>query len=157
LAVGLCNLRTELLERARVPLVLRRETPESVLDRTATMAGKLMARARVDQRRLLGMAVGVPGPVDYAPGIPVSPPVMPGWDQFPVTSYLGKRFGCPVFLDNDVNVMALAERDRGAAQDVDDFMFVKIGTGIGCGLVVRGEIYRGAKGAAGDIGHIGLD
>ena len=157
LAVGLCNLRTELLERTRVPLLLRHETPESVLDRTSTMAGKLMTRARVDQRRLLGIAVGVPGPVDYARGIPVSPPVMPGWDHFPVTSHLAKRFGCPVFLDNDVNVMALAERDRGAAQDVDDFMFVKIGTGIGCGLVVRGEIYRGAKGAAGDIGHIGLD
>jgi len=89
--------------------------------------------------------------------VPVSPPVMPGWDHFPAASVLAERFRCPVFLDNDVNVMALGERDRGAAQDVPDFMFVKIGTGIGCGLVVRGEIYRGAKGAAGDIGHIGLD
>ena len=157
LALGLCNLRAEILERTRTPLLLRRETPESVLDRTTALAGELLSRARLDPRRLLGIAVGVPGPVDHARGIPVSPPVMPGWDHYPVTSYLAERFGCPVFLDNDVNVMALGERHRGAAQDVDDFMFVKIGTGIGCGLVVRGEIYRGAKGAAGDIGHIGLD
>jgi predicted NBD/HSP70 family sugar kinase len=136
---------------------LRCETPEAVLDRTAALAGELLARAQVEPRRLLGIAVGVPGPVDYARGIPVSPPVMPGWDHFPVASNLAERFGCPVFLDNDVNVMALGERDRGAARDVDDFMFVKISSGIGCGLVVRGEIYRGAKGAAGDIGHIGLD
>jgi glucokinase-like ROK family protein len=157
LAVGLCNLRAEILERVRIPLLLRRETPEAVLDRTSALAGELMGRARVDPRRLLGIAVGVPGPVDHARGVPVSPPVMPGWDHFPVASHLTGRFGCPVFLDNDVNMMALGERDRGAAQDVDDFMFVKIGTGIGCGLVVRGEIYRGARGAAGDIGHIGLD
>jgi glucokinase-like ROK family protein len=157
LALGLCDLRAALLERTRVPLLLRRETPEAVLDRMATMASALMAQARVEPRRLLGIAVGVPGPVDHARGVAVSPPVMPGWDHFPVSSYLAERFGCPVFVDNDVNVMALGERDRGAAQDAQDFMFVKIGTGIGCGLVVRGEIYRGSKGAAGDIGHIGLD
>lgn len=157
LALGLCDLRAALLERVRVPLVLRREAPEAVLDRISALVAELMARAKVEPRRLLGIAVGVPGPVDHARGIAVSPPVMPGWDHFPVTSYLAERFGCPVFLDNDVNVMALGERDRGAAQDAEDFMFVKIGTGIGCGLVVRGEIYRGSKGAAGDIGHIGLD
>lgn len=157
LALGLCDLRAALLQRTRAPLLLRRETPEAVLDRIASTAAELMARAEVEPRRLLGIAVGVPGPVDHARGVAVSPPVMPGWDHFPVSSYLAERFGCPVFVDNDVNVMALGERDRGAAQDAADFMFVKIGTGIGCGLVVRGEIYRGAKGAAGDIGHIALD
>jgi predicted NBD/HSP70 family sugar kinase len=70
---------------------------------------------------------------------------------------LAKRFRCPVFLDNDVNVMALGEREHGVAQGTDSFIFVKIGTGIGAGIVIRGEIHRGAKGAAGDIGHIGLD
>jgi predicted NBD/HSP70 family sugar kinase len=157
LAVGACDLRATVLGRVRVPLLLRRETPEGVLRRAAALAAEVLAGAGLDRSRLLGMAVGVPGPVDYAHGVPVSPPVMPGWDHFPVASVLAERFRCPVFLDNDVNVMALAERDRGAAQDVPDFMFVKIGTGIGCGLVVRGELYRGARGAAGDIGHIGLD
>jgi predicted NBD/HSP70 family sugar kinase len=157
LAVGACDLRATVLGRVRVPLLLRRETPEGVLRRAAALADEVLAGAGLDPGRLLGMAVGVPGPVDYAHGVPVSPPVMPGWDHFPVASVLAERFRCPVFLDNDVNVMALAERDRGAAQDVPDFMFVKIGTGIGCGLVVRGELYRGARGAAGDIGHIGLD
>jgi glucokinase-like ROK family protein len=157
LAVGLCDLEAVVLERARVPLELVRETPEAVLERVSATIHDLAGRAGLDRRGLFGIAVGVPGPVDYARRIPVSPPVMPGWDRFPVAAHLGERFGCPVFLDNDVNVMALGERDRGAAQDADDFMFVKIGTGIGCGIVIRGELYRGAKGAAGDIGHIGLD
>ena len=80
---------------------------------------------------------------------------MPGWDRFPVASFLHRKFTCPVFVDNDVNVMALAERDKGAAAQDRDFIFVKAGTGIGSGIVVDGRIYRGAKGAAGDIGHIG--
>jgi glucokinase-like ROK family protein len=157
LAVGLCDLEAVILDSVREPLDLRRQTPEAVLDRVSALVRELSARAGVEREGLFGMAVGVPGPVDYAQRIPVSPPVMPGWDRFPVAAHLGERFGCPVFLDNDVNVMALGERDRGAAQDADDFLFVKIGTGIGSGLVVRGELYRGAKGAAGDIGHIGLD
>jgi glucokinase-like ROK family protein len=157
LSVALCDLEAVVLERTHVPIELVRESPESILERTTTMIRELAGRAGVNPRRLFGIAVGVPGPVDHARGIPVSPPVMPGWDRFPVASFLGERFGCPVFVDNDVNVMALAERDRGAAQDADDFLFIKIGTGIGAGLVVRGEIYRGAKGAAGDIGHVGID
>jgi len=157
LAVGLCDLEAVILERRRVPLALSTEPPESVLERASALIDELAGRARVDRPDLFGMAVGVPGPVDYARRIPVCPPFMPGWDGFPLASRLAERFGCPVFLDNDANVMALGERDRGAAQQVDDFMFVKIGTGIGAGLVVRGEIYRGAKGAVGDVGHIGLD
>ena len=158
LAVGLCDLEAELLHRERVPLALVRETPEAVLERACRLiAGLLARRAGGRPGRLLGIGVGLPGPVDYARGVPVSPPVMPGWDRFPVVSRLGGRFGCPVFVDNDVNVMALGERNAGAAQEADDFLFVKVGTGIGAGLVARGRIYRGAKGAAGDIGHIGID
>ncbi len=157
LGVALCDLEAVVLERKRVPLELVRETPEAVLEMVSALVVELTGRAGVDGKDLFGVGVGVPGPVDFARGIPVCPPVMPGWDRFPVASRLRERFGCPVFLDNDVNVMALGERDRGAAENVDSFLFVKVGTGIGAGLVIHGEIYRGAKGAAGDIGHIGLD
>ncbi|HET9599301.1 MAG TPA: ROK family transcriptional regulator [Anaeromyxobacteraceae bacterium] len=157
LAAALCDLEAVVVSQRRVPLVLLRETPESVLERASALVEELTARAGVGARDLLGIGVGVPGPVDFARGVPVSPPVMPGWDRYPVAARLGERFGCPAFLDNDVNVMALGERDRGAAEGADSFLFVKIGTGIGAGLVVHGEIFRGAKGAAGDIGHVGLD
>ena len=106
---------------------------------------------------LHGAGVGVPGPVSFRDGVPVAPPIMPGWDQFPVRSVLSQHLGCPVVVDNDVNIMALGEMHAGLARSVDDLLFVKIGTGIGCGIVVDGQVYRGASGSAGDIGHIRVD
>jgi glucokinase-like ROK family protein len=84
----------------------------------------------------------------------VAPPIMPGWDGFPVREALSQELGCPVMVDNDVNLMAMGEMHAGVARSVGDFLCVKIGTGIGCGIVVGGEVYRGTTGSAGDIGHI---
>ena len=78
---------------------------------------------------------------------------MPGWDGYAVRARFAER-GVPVWVDNDVNVMALGELTAGCGRGVDDFVFVKIGTGIGAGIVVDGRIHRGAKGSAGDVGHI---
>jgi glucokinase-like ROK family protein len=102
---------------------------------------------------LWGIGIGVPGPVEFDSGRPVSPPIMPGWDGYPVRQRFAGR-GVPVWIDNDVNVMALGELTAGAGRGVDDFVFVKIGTGIGAGIVVDGRIHRGAQGSAGDVGHI---
>jgi predicted NBD/HSP70 family sugar kinase len=82
---------------------------------------------------------------------------MPGWDRFPVREAISQKLGCPVLVDNDVNIMALGEAQAGLARSVDDFLLVKIGTGVGCGIVVDGKVYRGMSGSAGDIGHIGVD
>jgi predicted NBD/HSP70 family sugar kinase len=79
---------------------------------------------------------------------------MPGWNHYPVLETLAAELGCPVLVDNDVNIMALGEKHAGIARSVEDFLFVKIGTGIGCGIVVGGQVYRGVSGSAGDIGHI---
>jgi predicted NBD/HSP70 family sugar kinase len=70
---------------------------------------------------------------------------------------ISQRLGCPVLVDNDVNIMALGEVHAGLARSVDDFLLVKIGTGVGCGIVVGGNVYRGMSGSAGDIGHIRVD
>ena len=157
LAVGLLDLEAAVLARRREPIELAELDPESVLDRVAGLVRELASEVGADPGALFGIGVGVPGPVDFERGIAVSPPVMPGWDRFPVASYLSEEFGCPVFLDNDVNVMALGERDRGDAGRNGGLLWIKIGTGIGAGIVSGGEIWRGAKGAAGDIGHIGID
>jgi glucokinase-like ROK family protein len=98
--------------------------------------------------------VGLPGPVEFTTGRPVAPPIMPGWDDYPVRERFSTRFGAPVWVDNDVNVMALGERAEGAARGVDDIVFVKIGTGIGGGIISHGRLQRGAQGSAGDVGHI---
>ncbi len=102
-----------------------------------------------------GVGVGLPGPVEFAAGRVVSPPIMPGWDGVPVPPYFADQFpGVPVLVDNDVNVMAMGEYWARWRTSVSDLLFVKVGTGIGSGIVVDGAIHRGAQGAAGDIGHV---
>ncbi|TDC60785.1 ROK family protein [Micromonospora sp. KC207] len=126
---------------------------------TLQRVNELLHKARADgaYERLHAVGIGVPGPVSFRDGVPVSPPIMPGWDRFPVRELLTREHGCPAVVDNDVNIMAIGERHGGVAHSVDDFLFVKIGTGIGCGIYLSGEVYRGTDGCAGDIGHIQLD
>jgi glucokinase-like ROK family protein len=132
-----------------------RQGPEVVIAIALELVGKL--RARDVAPGFVGAAAGVPGPVSFREGVPVSPPIMPGWNHFPVRETFGAELGCPTLVDNDVNIMALGEKHAGIAKSVDDFLFVKIGTGIGCGIMVSGEVYRGVSGSAGDIGHIRVD
>ncbi|MEV1075260.1 ROK family protein [Micromonospora parva] len=126
---------------------------------TLQRVNELLHKARVDgaYERLDAVGIGVPGPVSFRDGVPVSPPIMPGWDRFPVRELLSREHGCPAVVDNDVNIMAIGERHGGVAHSVDDFLFVKIGTGVGCGIYLTGEVYRGTDGCAGDIGHIQVD
>ena len=127
--------------------------PENVLawlrdafDRLLDESGRTLGDVR-------GVGVGVPGPVEFATGRPVNPPIMPGWDNYPVSDELGDHYDAPVLVDNDVNIMALGEH-WSAWPLAEHLLYVKVGTGIGCGIVAGGEIHRGAEGAAGDIGHI---
>ncbi|MCW3838889.1 ROK family transcriptional regulator [Micromonospora yasonensis] len=126
---------------------------------TLQRVNELLHKAKVDgaYERLDAVGIGVPGPVSFRDGVPVSPPIMPGWDRFPVRELLTREHGCPAVVDNDVNIMAIGERHGGVAHSVDDFLFIKIGTGIGCGIYLNGEVYRGTDGCAGDIGHIQVD
>lgn len=108
--------------------------------------------------KVYAIGIGVPGPVDFAAGRLISPPIMPGWDGYPIREFLGETFSQAVIIvDNDVNVMALGELRAGAGSSHENFIFVKVGTGIGAGIVCKGEVYRGADGCAGDIGHICAD
>ena len=102
-----------------------------------------------------GIGVGVPGPVAFSTGQPVKPPIMPGWNGFSIPRWFADRYGAPVLVDNDVNIMALGEHWSNW-RDTEHLMFIKVGTGIGCGIVAGRAIHRGAQGAAGDIGHIRL-
>jgi predicted NBD/HSP70 family sugar kinase len=105
---------------------------------------------RVSDVRAIG--IGVPGPVEFATGRPVSPPIMPGWDGHRIPECF-EHYDVPVLVDNDVNIMAVGEHwvSWRARQYV---LFIKVGTGIGSGIVSHGSLYRGAQGAAGDIGHM---
>jgi glucokinase-like ROK family protein len=152
--IEVTNGRLEPIVAYREPADIR-SGPKPTLQRV----NELLAKARSDgaYERLDGVGIGVPGPVSFRDGVPVSPPIMPGWDRYPVRELLAREHGCPAVVDNDVNIMAIGERHGGVAHSVDDFLFVKIGTGIGCGMHLAGAVYRGVDGCAGDIGHIQVD
>ena len=127
------------------------EGPERVLSWLEGEFDSLLAEAGQDADRVRGVGVGLPGPVEFATGRPVTPPIMPGWNLYPVGERLAERFGVLALVDNDVNIMAVGEH-WSRWRDKAFLMFVKVGTGIGCGLVAGGHVHRGADGAAGDIG-----
>ena len=127
--------------------------PEAVLSRVVEAAEALFAEAGRDRRSLVAIGMGVPGPVEHSTGQPVNPPIMPGWDRFDVPGWMQQHFRVPVLVDNDVNIMALGER-AVAWPAAEHFMFVKVATGIGAGVISGGQLLRGAEGVAGDIGHV---
>jgi predicted NBD/HSP70 family sugar kinase len=127
------------------------EGPGVVLAEVDRLAQRVLEEAHLGPADVRAVGVGVPGPVEFSTGRPFHPPIMPGWHDYPIPSAFG-RYECPVYVDNDVNVMALGE--MGVAGSADDVLVVKVGTGIGCGVIVEGRVYRGAQGSAGDIGHI---
>ena len=94
--------------------------------------------------------MGVPGPVDFAAGRVVNPPIMTGWDEFDIAGWFSSRFSVPVVVENDANARAVVE---ARTLQADNLISLKLGTGIGSGLVFNGQVVRGNEGAAGDIGH----
>ena len=136
---------------------LVREGPIKILGRVCSVLERLMKENGLNAEQLMGIGMGIPGPVDFSLGMAVSPPIMPGWDCYPIIQTVQQWFpNANVVIDNDVNVMALGEIHQGAGKGVNNLIFVKVGTGIGSGIVCEGRIYRGASGCAGDIGHISV-
>lgn len=133
-----------------------RAGPGVVLARMRTLMRDLLQQAGATPQQVIAIGMGVPGPVDFESGQLVNPPLMPDWDAFSIRDYLREDYAAPVFVDNDVNLMALGELWR-LQRGLQNFLVIKVGTGIGCGIVCHGEVYRGANGSAGDVGHICVD
>ena len=130
--------------------------PDVVLERVEQVVEDLLS-AHAAGREVWAVGVGVPGPVEFFSGLPVAPPIMPGWDRYPIRERLAQRWSAPTWVDNDVNLLALGElRANPAATTEDDLLYIKIGTGIGAGLVSGGRLHRGKNGCAGDIGHVAI-
>ncbi|WP_370326055.1 ROK family transcriptional regulator [Euzebya sp.] len=130
------------------------EGPERVMGWVLDRFSELLEEVGRQDADVRGIGVGLPGPVEYSAGRAVSPPIMPGWDGVAVPSLLRPTFDVPVLVDNDVNIMALGEYWTRWRDRIDHMLFVKVGTGIGSGIVANGDIYRGQHGAAGDMGHV---
>src|SRR5690625_4885853 len=129
--------------------------PDRVLPRIVEVGKKLIAESGRPLTDLAAVGIGLPGPVDHSTGRPINPPIMPGWDDIDVPGILGDKLNAPVLVDNDVNIMALGEHAK-AYPDVDHLLFIKLATGIGAGVIMDGELRRGARGAAGDLGPVAV-
>jgi len=105
----------------------------------------------------VAIGLAVPSPLDPKRPGRLSERILPAWAGWRPAELLGSRTGLPVFMDNDANLGALAEHWWGAGQGVGELAYLKLGTGVGAGLIIDGEIYRGAFGIAGEIGHTAID
>ncbi|MDQ2799426.1 MAG: ROK family protein [Armatimonadota bacterium] len=106
--------------------------------------------------QMTGLGVSCGGPLDSATGIVYAPPNLPHWEAVPLKALLADEFGLPVFIENDANATALAEHRWGAGQNCRDMAFLTMGTGIGAGLILDGQLYRGRRDLAGEVGHATL-
>ncbi|OQO90065.1 sugar kinase [Saccharomonospora piscinae] len=128
--------------------------PEPVLTEVEATLDDLLTELGDSPADVWGLGLGLPGPVEFATARPSEPPIMPGWNNYPVRERLVARYSAPVWVDNEVNLLCLGElRTPGLPDEPGDLLYVKIGTGIGAGISHGGMLHRGAQGCAGDIGH----
>lgn len=155
-AVGLTDLRGHVLawDQRDHPV---RDDPAGTRALMIELSDACLERARRSPRRLVGIGIAVPSPVDPRNPDHLSEVVLPEWNGRSGFDVLKTRYRAPVFVDNDANMGALAEGWWGAGRGVEDFAYIKLATGVGSGHVVRGEIYGGATGVAGEIGHMAID
>jgi predicted NBD/HSP70 family sugar kinase len=154
--VALTDLRGKVLawEEQEHPV---RTDPEGTRTLIAELSEKCLANGVRNGRPLVGIGVALPSPFDPAHPDRLSTVVLPAWEGHLGLEGLADKFDVPVMVDNDANLGALAEHWWGAGRGVDDFAYIKVATGIGSGHIMDGEIYRGATGVAGEIGHTAVD
>jgi predicted NBD/HSP70 family sugar kinase len=159
--IGLTSIDVEIADGRLAPVAAHAEPadvragPAAVLRRVNTILAGMRAEGAFS--RLQAVALGLPVPVCVREGTALAPPALSGWHRYPVGRVVGRAHGCPVVVDNGINLMAIGEHRRGAARTMDDVLFVKMGTGIGGAIIANGAIYRGTTGCAGDIGHIQVE
>ncbi|WP_370287697.1 ROK family protein [Nocardioides sp.] len=154
---ALCDLTGAV--RLDIPLASAvTDGPEAVLTRVEGLFAELLQRSEHSPDDVAGIALSVPGPVDHEQATVVSPPIMTGWDRFDVRGWFARTYACPLLLEKDATAMAWGEY-RTHHPEADTMVMVKLGTGVGSGIIAGGRIHRGADGAAGDIGHtqLGVD
>lgn len=130
---------------------------DQLIDAIAESVQRLIHEKRISEKSVLGIGLGVPGPVNFPKGTVVSLTNIPGWKNVPLRDIIQKKMGIPVFVDNDVNVICLGEWRYGAGRGYKNMICITLGTGVGGGLILNNALYRGEGFAAGEIGHIPLN
>jgi glucokinase len=129
------------------------ENAEAVVGGVLELARGLLSAHSVSPSHLVRVGVGFGGPVDARQGVVLRSPRMPGWDRFPLSERLETSLGADALVDNDANLIALAEATFGVARDAQHMIYIHISSGVGGGMVLNGRLYHGATTTAGEIGH----
>ncbi|WP_344025417.1 ROK family transcriptional regulator [Streptomyces luteireticuli] len=156
LRVAIGNLAHRVLAEEAEPLDVDASAAQG-LERAEHLVKSLIAHEGIDARKIVGVGLGVPGPIDVESGLLGSTAILPGWAGTNPRDELAARLDVPVHVDNDANLGALGELVWGAGRGATDLAYIKVASGVGAGLVINGQIYRGPGGTAGEIGHITLD
>ncbi|MEU7104941.1 ROK family transcriptional regulator [Streptomyces sp. NPDC046215] len=156
LRVAVGNLAHRVLAEEAEPLDVDASAAQG-LDRAEQLVKRLIAEAGISPDKIVGVGLGVPGPIDVETGALGSTAILPGWAGTNPRDALAARLSVPVYVDNDANLGALGELVWGAGRGAADLAYIKVASGVGAGLVINGKIYRGPGGTAGEIGHITLD
>jgi len=154
--VALANFTARILQEVEIPFNINKG-PEACLAETHRVMDTLLASQGLTMSDVSAVGIGVPGPVNMEEGMVIAPPIMPGWDHFPIRATLESKWGCPVTLNNDAELGALGEWAYGAGRGEKNLAYIKVGSGIGAGLILNQQIYGGTTGAAGEIGHLTID
>ena len=156
LSVALGDFSARILEEVEIPFRIA-DGPEKCLQEADRILHELLEKRGLSTSNLAGIGVGVPGPVIAEEGYVMAPPIMPGWDRFPIRATLEKQWKTAITLNNDAELGALGEWAYGAGRGEKNLAFIKVGSGIGAGLIINQQIYGGTTGSAGEIGHLTVD
>ena len=156
LTVALADFSAQVLDEVEIPFDIT-QGPEPCLAQAEALLFELIEKNDLSLDRIQAIGLGVPGPIVSEPGIVLAPPIMPGWDGYPIRQALERKWGRPISLNNDAELGVLGEWAYGAGRGESDLAFIKVGSGIGAGLLLNGQIYHGATGSAGEIGHLTID
>jgi len=157
--LGGTNLKIALLDSrykiiAKESLSTKKFTKSTLIQAIIKTVNKTLRKHKIARRSLLGVGLGVPGPINFKEGLIYFMPNISGWHNVPLRAILRKRLGLPVLLDNDANLMSLAEYRLGAAKAAENAVCLTLGTGVGGGLIINRQLYRGSSSVAGEIGHM---
>ncbi|GAA2641041.1 ROK family transcriptional regulator [Streptomyces axinellae] len=156
LRVAVGNLAHKVLAEDAEPIDVDASADQG-FDRAERLVHRLVSESGISPAKVIGIGLGVPGPIDIGTGVLGSTAILPGWAGTNPRDELAARTGVPVYVDNDANLGALGEQVWGAGHGAEDLAYIKVASGVGAGLVINGQIYRGPGGTAGEIGHITLD
>jgi glucokinase-like ROK family protein len=156
LSIAVADFTARIHQESEFPFDIK-NGPEVCIEQADQYLRKMLSELGLTISDMSAVGVGVPGPVIKEAGMVIAPPIMPGWDHFPIRKTLEEKWGCPVTLNNDAELGALGEWAYGAGRGEKNIAYIKVGSGIGAGLVLNQQIYGGTTGAAGEIGHLTID